>query len=66
MDRQTGLGEAILRVNAKATDGSIRKSLEQAVTKLSSIYDGAVLYCNVTANCILQSNKDRTFSVYFG
>jgi len=55
-----------LRVNAKATEGSIRKSLEQAVTKLSSIYDGAVLYCNVTANCILQSNKDRTFSVYFG
>ena len=66
VERQTGLGEAILRVNAQATDASIRRSLEQAVSKLSSIYDGAVFYCNVTANVVLKSSKDHTYSVYFG
>jgi hypothetical protein len=64
--RDTGLAEAVLRVNAHATQQSIKSSLLKAVVRMATTYSGKKLYCNITANCVLFNPSQKTYSVYFG
>jgi hypothetical protein len=60
------LAEAVLRVNAHATQASIKADLVKAILRLAETYAGKKLYCNVTSNVVLLNPAQNTYSVYFG
>jgi hypothetical protein len=43
-----------------------RETLERAATELFRIYPNSLLFVNITANVILSSTKEESYSVYFG
>jgi hypothetical protein len=62
----SGIGQGVLRVNAGASESYIRKQLEKAYKRLDGYFPGRTAYVTLTANVILRSTVERSFSVYFG
>jgi hypothetical protein len=58
--------ESVLRVNSRASPESLRLTLSKAVTKLFSVYPNSEIFCNVTANVVLEHTVFHSYSVYFG
>lgn len=62
----TGVGQGILRVSADASETHKVASLRKAYQHMSRLYPDQTLHVTLTANVILRSTTEPSFSVYFG
>ena len=58
------LAEGVLRVSI--SEPEVRECLRMAATEMFTNYPGSVFYCTVTANATLYSERDSTWSIWWG
>jgi hypothetical protein len=64
--RYSGIGQAVLRVSAKASEAAVRNHLDRAYRELSEAYYDEPVYVTLTANVVLKSTTSSSYSLYFG
>jgi hypothetical protein len=64
--RLTGVTQAVLRINAQAPESKFRHDLEVSYNRIAAVHPGEPIVLTITANVILKSNSDHTYSIYFG
>jgi hypothetical protein len=64
--RYTGITEAVLRISAQAPESKFRKDLLEAYRRISDLHPDEVICCTLTANVILKSNTEHTYSCFYG
>lgn len=56
----------MLRVSASSPPDAVARTLRRAGSILFRLYPDSLIYAQVTANAVLQSTKESSFSLYFG
>jgi hypothetical protein len=64
--RVTGVTQAVLRINAQAPESKFRHDLSAAYDQIALVHPGDPVVITLTANVILKSNSDHTYSIFFG
>jgi hypothetical protein len=64
--RVTGVTQAVLRINAQAPETKFHHDLQAAYDQIAIVHPGDPVVITLTANVILKSNSDHTYSIFFG
>jgi hypothetical protein len=64
--RYTGITEAVLRISAQAPESKFRRDLNTVYRRISRLHPDELICCSLTANVILKSNTEGTYSCFYG